>query len=115
LTKEISLTLDPFPLYFTVSIHCVLQKEIERALEDACAILPLDVRHKCRQFVKQYTVVVVQLLLQEMDPTQVCLFIDLCPKNTTNGKQSHSGQHLMDPPFARNCIFRSIQAISLQL
>ncbi|KAK7111881.1 uncharacterized protein [Littorina saxatilis] len=56
---------------------------IQKGLDDICNILPTGIRPQCQSFVNEYSVVVVQLLLQELDPVQVCITIGLCQQNQT--------------------------------
>lgn len=57
---------------------------IQKALDDVCDVIPAGMRAQCHLFVDEYSGVVVQLLLQELDPQQVCIFIGIC----TNGKEN---------------------------
>ena len=61
------------------------QANIQKALEDVCNILPSGIRSQCLSFVDEYSSVVVQLLVQELDPVQVCIAIGLC-------QQAEAGQ-----------------------
>ena len=57
------------------------QAEIEQLLDQVCAILPGDLKQQCDTLVQQYGPIIVQLLLQELDPTQVCTALGLCSSN----------------------------------
>ena len=59
----------------------MVQQEIEAALEKVCSILPSTVKAECDDFVKTYAPMIVQLLVQELDPEQVCTVIGLCSQN----------------------------------
>lgn len=55
-----------------------LQAEIEQALDQVCDRLPGQLKDQCTDFVNQYAPAVLELLLQEMDPTVVCDKLGLC-------------------------------------
>ncbi|CAL1548952.1 unnamed protein product, partial [Lymnaea stagnalis] len=57
------------------------EAEIEALLEKVCDILPSSIKQQCDSLVQQYGPVIIQLLLQELDPTQVCTAIGLCTGN----------------------------------
>ncbi|KAK7506235.1 hypothetical protein BaRGS_00002347 [Batillaria attramentaria] len=55
---------------------------IQQALDDICNILPSGIRPQCLSFVNEYASVVIELLLQELDPDEVCVNIGLCDNST---------------------------------
>jgi len=55
------------------------EAEIEKVVKEACDYLPASVEGQCRQFVDTYGNAVIALLAQEIDPSQVCPQIGLCP------------------------------------
>ena len=71
-------------LYVYLLIY--LQAEVKAALEKVCALLPSTIKQECDDFVKQYADLVVQLLVHELDPTQVCTALQLCQSQTVVGK-----------------------------
>jgi len=55
------------------------EAEIEKVVKEACNYLPASVEGQCREFVDTYGNAVIALLAQEMDPSQICPQIGLCP------------------------------------
>eukprot|EP01120_Amphizonella_sp_Union-15-10_P013573 TRINITY_DN630_c0_g2_i1.p1 TRINITY_DN630_c0_g2~~TRINITY_DN630_c0_g2_i1.p1 ORF type:complete len:262 (+),score=51.39 TRINITY_DN630_c0_g2_i1:94-879(+) len=51
---------------------------IEKALDEVCGVLPDLFRAECDGYVAKYTPQIVQLILNEEDPTTVCTQIGLC-------------------------------------
>ncbi|XP_022048059.1 prosaposin isoform X1 [Acanthochromis polyacanthus] len=56
------------------------QAEIEEAVRKVCSFLPSSYRTECDQLVEQYEPVLVQLLLQMLDPDFVCMKVGACPE-----------------------------------
>ncbi|KAK2896394.1 hypothetical protein QQF64_006155 [Cirrhinus molitorella] len=56
------------------------QAEIEEAVAKVCNFLPDAVRDECNQLVEQYEPLLVQLLLQTLDPDFVCMKLGACPE-----------------------------------
>ncbi|KAH9498380.1 hypothetical protein Btru_008134, partial [Bulinus truncatus] len=86
--------------YVVTFIDTFLQKnateaEVEALLEKVCDILPESVKQQCDSFVEQYGPIIIQLLLQEADPTQVCTFIKMCTSNS--GKDNVKSQAKLVP------------------
>jgi len=54
------------------------EDEIKTAVHNICNHLPKSVRKECNGFVDQYADVVIQLLIESLDPTQVCAELKLC-------------------------------------
>lgn len=63
----------------------MFQAEIERTLDIVCLVLPDTLKTDCKNFVAQYTPVIIKLLLQETRPRQVCIAAGICPNNGTKG------------------------------
>jgi len=61
------------------------EAEIVKAVDEVCDILPDTVKETCEQFVAQYGPTVIALLLQELDPNQVCAKLGLCPSEKKLG------------------------------
>ncbi|KAI8797151.1 proactivator polypeptide, partial [Biomphalaria glabrata] len=62
------------------------EAEIESLLEEACAILPSSVIQECNNFIEEYGPMIIQLLIKELDPSQVCTAIGLCAGNKVSLK-----------------------------
>ncbi|XP_029925983.1 prosaposin isoform X2 [Myripristis murdjan] len=56
------------------------EAEIEDAVRKVCNFLPESVRTECDQLVEQYEPMLVQLLLQMLDPDFVCMKVGACPE-----------------------------------
>uniref|UniRef100_A0A673HE78 Prosaposin n=1 Tax=Sinocyclocheilus rhinocerous TaxID=307959 RepID=A0A673HE78_9TELE len=56
------------------------QAEIEEAVLKVCDFLPDAVRDECNQLIEQYEPLLVQLLLQTLDPDFVCMKLGACPE-----------------------------------
>ncbi|KAK6187954.1 hypothetical protein SNE40_005870 [Patella caerulea] len=52
--------------------------QVTKALDDVCGLLPTTIRQECVAFVNQYAKVVIELLVQEVDPKVICRLIGLC-------------------------------------
>uniref|UniRef100_A0A8C9W194 Prosaposin n=1 Tax=Scleropages formosus TaxID=113540 RepID=A0A8C9W194_SCLFO len=55
------------------------EAEIEDAVKKVCNFLPDSYKEECDQLIEQYGPVMVQLLLQMMDPDFVCMKVGACP------------------------------------
>ncbi|CDQ96982.1 unnamed protein product [Oncorhynchus mykiss] len=56
------------------------QAQIEDAVRKVCSFVPETVRGECDQLIEQYEPMLVQLLLQMLDPDFVCMKVGLCPE-----------------------------------
>jgi len=56
------------------------EAQIEDAVRKVCNFMPESVRTECDQLVEQYEPVLVQLLLQMLDPDFVCMKVGACPE-----------------------------------
>uniref|UniRef100_A0A671YST3 Prosaposin n=1 Tax=Sparus aurata TaxID=8175 RepID=A0A671YST3_SPAAU len=56
------------------------EAQIEEAVRKACSFLPDSLQTECDQLVEQYEPVLVQLLLQMLDPDFVCMKVGACPE-----------------------------------
>ncbi|KAJ8022464.1 Prosaposin [Holothuria leucospilota] len=57
------------------------EAEITAAMEKVCSLLPTSLARQCQAFIDQYGPVIIQLLVNQMDPQQVCSYIRLCKNN----------------------------------
>ncbi|XP_004413192.1 PREDICTED: prosaposin isoform X1 [Odobenus rosmarus divergens] len=55
------------------------KQEILAALEKGCSFLPEPYQKQCDQFVTEYEPVLIEVLVEVMDPSFVCLKIGACP------------------------------------
>ncbi|XP_032515377.2 uncharacterized protein LOC116768698 [Danaus plexippus] len=90
-----------FCQYFLHYIQVELSDEnteeaIKKVVENACDVLPNAIDSTCRQFVSQYGAAVIALLVQEMDPAEVCPTLGLCPKSKVK---------VSDSPNCALCLF----------
>ncbi|KAM6956206.1 prosaposin [Aplochiton taeniatus] len=56
------------------------EAQIEDAVRKVCGFLPKSVRTECDQLIEQYEPMLIQLLLQMMDPDFVCMKVGACPE-----------------------------------
>jgi saposin len=63
------------------------EKEVEKALEAVCSILPSQYHSQCSSFVKQYGPVLVELIAELDDPNVVCQWIGVCAKSNANAME----------------------------
>ncbi|GFW97437.1 hypothetical protein TNCV_4991141 [Trichonephila clavipes] len=54
------------------------EDEIKNALDKVCSYLPSSMSAKCVNFVNQYTDLLVTLIIQELDPSDICAKLNLC-------------------------------------
>ncbi|XP_068632448.1 uncharacterized protein Sap-r isoform X2 [Battus philenor] len=52
--------------------------EIKKIVHGVCKRMPKSVRSECDQFVEKYSDLVISLLAQELDPSEVCQELKLC-------------------------------------
>ena len=62
------------------------QEEIENALEKVCSLLPAKYTAECDDFVKDYTPMIIHLLIQDVAPETICTLLQLC---STKDQQQH--------------------------
>ncbi|MCQ7632733.1 hypothetical protein NP173_24130, partial [Salmonella enterica] len=58
------------------------KEEILAALEKGCSLLPDPYQKQCDEFVTQYEPVLLEILMEVMDPSFVCSKIGACPSAT---------------------------------
>ncbi|XP_072293528.1 prosaposin isoform X2 [Eucyclogobius newberryi] len=56
------------------------EAQIEDAVKKVCNFLPPPYQDECKQLIEQYEPMLVQLLLQMMDPDFVCMKVGACPE-----------------------------------
>ncbi|XP_040905771.1 prosaposin isoform X2 [Toxotes jaculatrix] len=56
------------------------EQQIEEAVRKVCSFLPDSFQTQCDQMVQQYEPMLVQLLLQMLDPDFVCMKLGACPE-----------------------------------
>lgn len=57
------------------------EQEIIAALEKVCSIMPSKVRASCDAFVEEYGKAIIDMLVQELDPSVICTTLGLCPSS----------------------------------
>ncbi|KAJ6637825.1 Prosaposin [Pseudolycoriella hygida] len=58
------------------------QDNIKKAVDEACDNLPKGIAPTCRSFVENYGDALIALLIQEIDPKDVCPKLYLCPSSS---------------------------------
>ncbi|XP_074531978.1 prosaposin [Halichoeres trimaculatus] len=56
------------------------EEQIEEAVRKVCSFLPDAFQTECDQMVEQYEPILIQLLLQALDPDFVCMKVGACPE-----------------------------------
>jgi len=54
------------------------EEQIIAALEKVCSFLPSSIRASCDDFVKTYGKAIIEMLVQELDPSVICTTLGLC-------------------------------------
>ncbi|GFN91862.1 proactivator polypeptide, partial [Plakobranchus ocellatus] len=54
------------------------KEQIEKLLEQFCDVMPAELSEMCDIFVKQYGPMLVELLVEGLDPKKACAAVDLC-------------------------------------
>lgn len=54
------------------------EQNIEKFLDEVCSLLPSSISTECKDFVSQYTPTILQLLIDEISPSDVCTKLGLC-------------------------------------
>jgi saposin len=60
------------------------EAEVEAALEKVCGFLPATIKDECDSFVQAYTPAIINLILQNVQPDEICSKIGLCTSSTVN-------------------------------
>lgn len=64
-----------YEFQFVYCFNLNFQENIKAAVEKACKMLPTSVASNCDAFVEAYGNAVIALLVQEIDPSQVYIFL----------------------------------------
>lgn len=62
-------------------VNNATEEQIEAALEKVCNFLPKTLSTECDAFVKEYSQVILQILLKQVTPKAVCSLLGLCASN----------------------------------
>ncbi|XP_045625830.2 LOW QUALITY PROTEIN: prosaposin [Procambarus clarkii] len=66
------------------------ETDIRKALEELCSVLPTTVSEECRTFVDTYSEQIIQMLIDNLSPDQVCIKLGLCqPKELPKLDSTH--------------------------
>lgn len=57
------------------------EDDIKRVVSSTCGRLPSSLREECHSFVETYGDAIIALLIQEIDPSQVCPLLLICSKH----------------------------------
>ncbi|XP_037274476.1 prosaposin [Rhipicephalus microplus] len=55
------------------------EEKVKEALDQACSLLPSSLEQKCVEMINNYYDMLVSLLVQELEPDEVCKELGLCP------------------------------------
>ena len=64
------------------SSFCSFQEEIIQAVKKVCSILPSQYRSECDDLIEQYGKTIIQKLINNVPPREICSSIGLCAPNT---------------------------------
>lgn len=59
-------------------VNTFMQASIREALEKVCFIMPFSMQQKCVQIVDEYTDTIVDMLIAEYTPKEVCTYLKIC-------------------------------------
>lgn len=84
------------------------EEKIKNQLKTICSkSMPKTLEAECNDFVEMYSDAVVALLIQEIDPRQICPLLRMCPQNSIT---SASEPKYEDKPTCPLCLFAVEQA-----
>lgn len=72
------------------------QENIKKTVAEACGKLPKAISDTCVSFVQSYGDAVIALLIQEIDPKDVCPKLYMCPK-TSKDFEVFAPQPVIEP------------------
>ncbi|KAJ4459565.1 putative Proactivator polypeptide [Paratrimastix pyriformis] len=58
------------------------KETVEAALDKVCARVPAPAQGLCKSLVRQYAPVLIDALVQKLEPAAICALIKVCPKTT---------------------------------
>ncbi|VEN60890.1 unnamed protein product [Callosobruchus maculatus] len=61
-------------------------RKIEDIVRDICSVMPHSVKKQCNDFVDKYADTVIQLLIQALEPSEICTMMKLCHDQLTSMK-----------------------------
>lgn len=59
-------------------MHLFTQESIKEALEKVCSALPKNMKDECQDFIQTYTDELVEMLIADLSPEEVCTYLKLC-------------------------------------
>lgn len=72
-------------IYSYIKYVVFLQKNIEDQLDKLCVHLPHSLVEECTDLVKGYSKEIIELLLADLTPQEVCVYIKLCDASKNSG------------------------------
>ncbi|GLV43603.1 Saposin-related [Carabus blaptoides fortunei] len=81
------------------------EDKIKQYVHGACERLPKTIREQCDSFVDMYGDAFVALLAQEIDPSQVCPLLSLCPAASLQEVEIMMHSKPQDKPNCPLCLF----------
>merc|ERR1719427_495116 len=82
------------------------QAEIEQALDQVCGFLPGQYKDECDQLVAQYTPMIIELLVAEFTPRQLCALMGVCVAQKNEVMEVSKVQ---DSPYCGICMMVAAQ------
>lgn len=82
-------------MIFNLAIF-TLQANIKQALDNLCSHLSSNLKQECQDFVNTYADELVDMLIADLNPQEVCVYLKLCedkkPDLTDNGAIAEIGK-----------------------
>jgi len=57
------------------------EEEVKDTVEQICNYMPKTVKSQCREFIDEYGDTIIEYLIQELDPQEICTKLGLCGKS----------------------------------
>ncbi|CAH1968802.1 unnamed protein product [Acanthoscelides obtectus] len=61
-------------------------RKIEDIVRDICSVMPHSVKKQCNDFIDKYADTVIQLLIQALEPSEICTMMKMCSDKLINMK-----------------------------
>lgn len=83
----------PLCLFAVTQLYSVIknnktEESIKAALDKLCIHLPKDLKNECEDLVQGYSKELVDLLIADLTPQEVCVFLKLCNASTNPGSMN---------------------------
>lgn len=76
--NNVMSTFSRLAFYINHSKQFFTQDSIKDALNKLCLHLPDNMNEECQDFVKTYTDELIEMLIADLNPEEVCVYLKLC-------------------------------------